>query len=148
MRSVRSEMLSGAIVLSIPVGISLAFPREALRFRALDADKRSPASVAFVRLSADEERVAMRVARTSWQGASGGSRVVWADLSSMALPDEPRHSVLSVGDRVKVSGMKPVMTELTPFLPSVKAPPPVKIAADDETIETRTFSRDELLKID
>ena len=149
MRSVRSELASVLTVMTVPVAIALAFPHDALVFKATPAASGQPASAAFVRLTAAEESLAIRKAKTSWQeGADVAARNLRADVFFPELPEEKFESVMAVGDRRTAYEPKLVCSPLPPFLPSRRAEAPRRIAADGKNEEPLPFSREELLKID
>ena len=146
MRSWRSELVSVAAVLAIPAGIALVFPYDALCFRAAPEKPADPA-VAFVRLSPESERLAMRAARTSWR-VKGGAREMRADLSVAPLPDDGRHPVLSSASR-RAAGPAVSLVECgrIPFLPSCRAERPARIPDGKDVVSKPPFSREELLKL-
>lgn len=145
MRSVRAECLSAAVILSVPLGIVLAFPFGAFRFQA-EEGMRPAARTAFVTLTPEAEQVALRAVRTSWRERKGGARQVRAELLCAKLPDDGRFSVLSVNDRSHLPPLPAVGCERTPFLPSQKALPPSPIAAKTAPVPL-PFPREELLKM-
>jgi len=145
MRSVGSEILSMATVLSIPLGILLSFPIGAFGFRAAER-VRQPPRTAFVTLTPEAERLALRAVRVSWREKAGQARRLRADLLCAALPEDERLSVLSLRDRSRMPEPPEVVCERTPFLPSQKAPPPMPIAAEAAP-EPLAFPREELLKM-
>jgi len=145
LRGVFSELLSMAAVLSIPLGIVLSFPLSPFGFRATEVVRR-PAQVAFVTMSPEAERLALRAVRASWRERVGGVRRLQADLFCAELPEDERMSVLTVRDRSRPPAPPMAECERTPFLPSQKAPPPRPIAAGAETVPP-TFPREELLKM-
>jgi len=144
-KSACGEFLSAAVVLSVPLGIAFSFPFGAFGFRAAE-DVRRPVRTAFVTLTPETERQALRTVRTTWRGKTGAARQMQSDLLAAELPDDRRLSVLSVRDRSCPPPLPAVRCELTPFLPSQKAPPPSPIAAD-RTPEPLAFPREELLKM-
>ena len=149
MRSMRSELVSVLTVLTVPVSVALIFPRDALVFRATPSAPRRPASAAFVHLTAAEESLAIRKAKTSWQeGADDAARNLRANVFFPELPKEKFESVMSVEDRRLTYEPKLVGCPLPPFLPSLRAEAPLRIAADGKNEEPLPFPREELLKID
>ena len=149
MRSVRSELLSVLTVMTVPVAVALVFPRDALVFRATPSASERPASAAFVRLTAAEESQAIRKAKTSWQeGADAAARNLRADVFFPELPEEKFESVMAVEDRRLTHDPKLVCSPLPPFLPSLRAEAPRRIAADGTNEEPLPFPREGLLKID
>ena len=151
MRSVKSELLSVAEVLGLPLMIAAAFPYDAIRFHdairvpvsrnARSADVPT-ASVVFL----DEASVARaeRAARTVSRRGDGDR--VYADLLSLELPPVGNEPMAAAAPR-RVSPALPVVENgIPPFLPSRRAAAPVRISA--ETVKDEpAFSRDELLKL-
>lgn len=149
MRSVRSELASVLTVMTVPVAVALVFPRDALVFRAMPSASERPASAAFVRLTAAEESLAIRKAKTSWQeGADVAARNLRADVFFPELPEEKFESVMAVEDRRLSYEPKLVCSPLPPFLPSRRAEAPRRIVADGKNEVPLPFPREELLKID
>ena len=151
MRSVRSELASVLTVMTVPVAVALVFPRDALVFRAMPSASASerPASAAFVRLTAAEESLAIRKAKTSWQeGADVAARNLRADVFFPELPEEKFESVMAVEDRRLTYEPRLIDCPLPPFLPSRRAEAPRRIVADGTNEEPLPFPREELLKID
>jgi len=144
-RSVFSELLSVAAALAIPVGIVGVFPFGAFSFQATAAGK-CLARASFVRLTAENERLALRAVRTSWQEKGGGARRLRADLLCAELPEDGRMSVLSIRDRSRPPAPPMALCGRTPFLPSQRAAPPLPIKVEN-VAEPPTFSREELLKM-
>jgi len=142
-RSVASEILSAAVVLAVPTAIVASFPFGAFSFRAENGVQRS-VRTAFVQMSPQAERLALRTARTSWQAKGAGARRLQADIFCSELPEEAPQSVLSVRDRSRPPSPPALECGLMPFLPSLKAPPPVPIKAANVT-EPPAFPREELL---
>jgi len=145
LRSFASELLSAAVVLTVPTCIVAVFPFDALEFRASEGVTQ-PVRNAFVRLTPESERLALRSARTSWQEKGVGVRRLQTDIFRVELPEEEPMSVLSVRDRSRPPGMSRIACERTAFLPSLKAPPPILIKSG-KMPEALAFPREELLKM-
>ena len=149
MRSLRHEVLALFDIAVVPVMIALAFPYEAVGFRAETHKPARRTSCAFVVLSEEEERGALAAARTSWQVGVKGVKGLRTDISSGELPPVPIRPVMP--KRLN-GGTSAALAEYAPNVlpPSVAAPDPETIAPDvaDKQEDKRTFSREELLKID
>lgn len=147
MRRTGDEIVTVLMVLAVPLAIFAVFPYDAVRFRAeMPAKERERPVVAFVTLDQKTETAAERAAKATWR-RDGVSRGLHPDLLSSDLPEEPLTPVLSIGARSRPSELPVAVCEPSPFLPSQRAPAPVRIepeAAD----EPLTFPREELLKID
>ena len=146
-KSVRSEVATALAVLSVPAAVAFVFPYEALLFRATEPPRRE-VGLAGVALTADQEAAAMRAAKTSWQVAEGGARRLRAEMPFAELPEAPRTSVLSAGERRRRETLGDMECGPSPYLPSRRAAPPQKIADGAAVAEPPPFSREELLKID
>ena len=145
MRSVRSEFLSVAAVLALPIGIASIFPYGALGFSvsrpAVSSDVRM-ASIVFP----GEEDVArlMRAARTVSRGEGAGRSYV--NLLHSELPGAGESPPVAIVLCRKPDDPPVVENGIPPFLPSRQASAPVRISA--ETVKEKpVFSRDELLKL-
>ena len=145
MRSVRSELLSVAAVLALPIGIASVFPYGAIGFSASRSaavpDART-ASIVFL----GEEDVArvIRAARTVTRGEDAGRSYV--DLLPAELPGADASPTAAIGLRRKPDDPPLVESGISPFLPSRRAFAPVRIPAETAK-EEPVFSRDELLKL-
>ena len=145
MRSVRSELLSVAAVLALPIGIAFVFPSGAIGFSAsrpaVSPDVRT-ASIVFL----GEEDVArvIRAARTVSRGEEAGRSYI--DLLPAELPGAVVSPTAAIGLRRKPDDPSVVENGIPPFLPSRRASAPVRIPAETAK-EKPVFSRDELLKL-
>lgn len=148
MRSLRSEMLTVLIVLAVPAGVALIFPYEVLRFKPVASCERKVLGAALVRLTPTEEEAAVKAAKTTWRLDEGGVRRLRVAMLFGELPEPPHVSVLNVEDRRHSVEWPLVGRGDVPFLPSLKAGPPARIVPDGAAADMRTFSRNELLKID
>jgi len=140
------EFLSVALVLSIPLGVFVIFPFRAFEFRAAEP-VRSPVRAAFVEMTPETERRVLRAARASWREKVGKSRHLRADLFCTELPEDVFRSVLSLCDRTPPPMPPRTGCGWTPFLPSLKAPPPSPVAAGAVEGDGQAFPRKELLKM-
>ena len=145
MRSVRSEFLSVAAVLALPIGIASVFPYGAIGFSvsrpAVSPDVRM-ASIVFP----GEEDVArvIRAARTVSRGKDAGCSYV--NLLPSELPGAGESPAVAIGLCRKPEDPPIVENGIPPFLPSRRASAPVRISAETAK-EKPAFSRDELLKL-
>ena len=145
MRSVRSELLSVVAVLALPIGIALVFPSGAIGF-----SPSRPAASPDVRTAAivfpDEGEIArvIRASRTVSRGEEARRSCV--NLLPLELPGTGESPTAVIGLRRKPDNPPVVENGIPPFLPSRRAPAPVRISA--ETAKERpVFTRDELLKL-
>ena len=145
MRSVRSELLSVAEVLALPLVIAVAFPRDAIRFSASRSARSAgvpTASIVFL----DEASVARaeRAARTVSRHEDGDRAYV--ELLARELPPAGNEPMAAALPRRIPSELPVVESGIPPFLPSRRAAAPVRISA--ETVKDKpAFSREELLKL-
>ena len=145
MRSVRSELLSVAAVLALPIGIASFFPYGAIRFSASHpavSPNARTASIVFL----DEAAVArvIRAARTVSRGEEAGRSYV--NLLPAELPGADKSPMAAIGLRRKPDDPPVVENGIPPFLPSRRASAPVRIPAETAK-EKPVFARDELLKL-
>lgn len=147
MKGLGRELLSVTTVLAIPVGIAFVLPYEAFDFHATAHAAERRSSVAFRWLSPEEETRAMRAAKTSWQGDGESARNRRAEIYFAELPAENFPSVMPVRERSQKIESDIVGCGRTPFLPSRRAAPPVRIDPDGKAEDPLPFSREELLKI-
>lgn len=149
LRSLRHEAISLVEIAVIPVAIALAFPYDAVGFRAEDrAHERRP-SCALVALTKEEERVAIVAARTSWQVGAKGVKGLRTDISSGELPPVPVRIVMPTCPK-RIASAAPAEYTPNALPPTVAAPPPAVIAPDAAAgpAAKQAFSKEELLKID
>jgi hypothetical protein len=150
LRRLRRDILSFAIMASLPTALALVFPYESLEFKPeVNEGEREPVC-AFVVLGEKEERAALAAARTAWQVGSQSVKRLRADLSVADIPPEPVRPVIAV--RPERSGGAVAGGEYIPnaLPPTVAAPAAADIKADAASAEPTkpAFSREELLKID
>ena len=145
MRSVGSEFLSIAAVLALPIGIASVFPYGAIGF-----SPSRPAASPDVRTAAivfpGEEEVArvIRASRTVSRGEEAGRSYV--SLLPSELPEADESPTAVIGLRRKPDDPPVVENGIPPFLPSRRAPAPVRISAETAK-EKPVFAREELLKL-
>ncbi len=149
MRGVRRELLSVAVVLAAVGAVAVAFPYDAVFFRPSPRSART-VFAAFVSLKEGEEVAAMKAAKSSWSGEAGGVRQLRAELFVAEIPEAGNEPALELADRFARVSPPPVAPGLSPYQPSLAAPPPKAIPAEkaDEKEEAPAFSREEMLKID
>ena len=145
MRSVGSELLSVAAVLALPIGIASVFPPGAIGFtpsRPTASPDARTASIVFL----GEENVArvIRAARTVSRGEDAGRSSV--NLLPSELPGADESPTAVIGLRRNPDHPPVVENGIPPFLPSRRAPAPVRISAETAK-EKPVFARDELLKL-
>ena len=145
MRSVSSEILSVAAVLALPIGIASVFPYGAIGF-SVSRPAVSPDTKAASIVFPSEEDVArmIRAARTLSRGGDAGHSYV--NLLSAELPGANESPTTVIGLRRKPDNPPVVENGTPPFLPSRRAPAPVRIPAEKMKDEP-VFTRDELLKL-
>ena len=150
MMGFRRELLSVAIVLAAVVAVAVAFPYDAVFFRPVQRTGRKPVFAAFVSLREGEEVAAMKAAKNSWNAEAGGVRRLRAELFMAEIPEAGNEPAQELADRFARVSPPPVAPGLSPYQPSLAAPPPKAIPAEkaDEKDEAPAFSREELLKID
>lgn len=146
MRSVRSEMATLATVMAVPLAVLLAFPFDAVGFRAAAVETAHPFA-AFVTLTEAQEETAVKAAKTSWIGVSGDYvNSPRADLPFGVLPDSKSAPVLRLSDRPFIGMPAPAPTGPVSYLPSLAAPPPARLPNDPRTDE-QPFTRAELMHL-
>lgn len=146
-RRLRHEIISLVLLLVIPVSILLAFPYEAIGFRAAPPRGARSPSCAFISLTADQERAALKVARSAWQVDAKGVKGLRLELSSGDLPSTPIARVLPV--RAPQEAIRRTVGFAPNLLPpSTGAAAPVKLMSDKELPRGPVFPRAELLEID
>ena len=145
MRSVRSEFLSVAAVLALPIGIAFVFPYGAIGFSAsrpaASPDVRT-ASIVFPD-EADVARV-IRAVRTVSRSEEAGR--FYVNLLPSELPGTGETPMAAIGLRREPDDPPVVEIGMPPFLPSRRASAPVRIPAETAK-EKPVFTRDELLKL-
>lgn len=146
MKSVRSELASMAVVLSVPAVVAAIFPYGALGFRAASSARSGPKACAFVTLTPEAERQAFKSARTSFRRSERDVRWMHADLSADFLPEAALRLDVSVPAVAGPAELPLVKCERVPYLPSAKARPPVRLPPADTDPEL-PFPRGKLLEI-
>lgn len=143
---VRGQLLSLAMVWSVPLGIAAVFPYEAIVFRARgDGEGHVRGRASLVSLSAAQEQSFEQVARTTWR-KEGGANAWRPDLLVDNLPETPCPPVLPIAVRSRPPEPPIAECGVSAFLPSRQAPPPLKIAPD-KVEDAQAFPRTELLKL-
>ena len=145
MRSVRSELLSVAEVLALPLMVAAAFPFGAIGFSASrDAQSAGGPTASIVFL--DEVSVArvMRAART--MSRSEDDSRAYVDLLPAELPPAGNGPAMAIGPRRSPATLPVAECGIPPFLPSRRAASPARIPVE-ATKDAPAFSRDELLKL-
>lgn len=151
MRGGRGSLVSVSVVLAAIGGVAVSFPFDAVSFRPADSRQSKSGFAAFVSLGAEEEAEALKAAKSSWNAEAGGVRRLRADLFYAELPEAGHEPALAFSDRLASSAPGPVEPGLSPYLPSMAAPPPKEIPPDDTAAKegpAPAFSKEELLKID
>lgn len=150
MRSWRSEVLTVSMVMTVPLGIALAFPYRAACFVArTDRVDSDTAFAAFVKLSGEDEAKALSFAKFSWQNENAASRGKPVDLFVGDLPEDDSASpVLGIDSRPH--GERPAVQEsvMPPFRPSRAMGEQKKLPVGERVAEEPFFSKDELLRLD
>ena len=151
MRSVKSELLSVAEVLALPLMIAVAFPCDAIRFHdasrfpdSRDARSADVPTATIVFLDEASVTRAERAARTVSRHGVGDR--VYVDLLSLELPPAGNEPMAAVAPRRISSALPVIENGIPPFLPSRRAAAPIRISAETMKDEP-AFSRDELLKL-
>ena len=146
MRSVSSEILSVAAVLALPIGIASVFPYGAIGFSvSRPAAVSSDAKTASIVFPSEEDVARMiRAARTVSRGEDAGR--FYVNLLSAELPGANESPMTVIGLRRQPDNPPVVENGTPPFLPSRRAPAPVRIPAEKVKDEP-VFARDELLKL-
>ena len=140
-----SEMSSYVSVALVTAAVVFSVPPESIGFRAEPVRTETVPSCAFVTLDAQAEAAFLRKAKETWR-KSGGSRI-YADLVFAELPTEAPEAILPVSARPSLAVPFVAERGRTPFLPSLRAGSPDRIAPEPAP-DVQAFSREELLKID
>lgn len=146
MRSVRHELASVAVALALPVAVAVSFPYGAVGFGAAPCPPK-PACMAFVVLSAAEERAALRAAKTSWQVSASGERRMRVRLPLGDLPEEKLGPSVAFGDMAPRPELPVVRYDVSPWVPSCAAGAAAEMAPSAPVRKEPVFSREELLKV-
>ena len=147
MKGMHGELLSIAAVLAVLLGFAAVFPYEAIGFvpaRDSDAVREGLSSASIVFL--DEAAVARAVRTTRILSRGEGDGRVRADLLAPELPDADPLPMMPLDVRSRSKAPSVVECGIPPFQPSLRAPPPVRIAAEQIRDEP-PFPRNELLKL-
>jgi len=144
----RSELRAMATVLVVTAAVAAAFPYGATGFRATPGSAQTTASVAFVVLTPEAERTAMRIAKGAWQMDASGVRRHRARLPLGVLPEEDGFDAVTIGGRPVSEPPDDIPSGPAPLVPTMAAPAVRALAAPAVEAAERAFSRDELLKTD
>lgn len=147
-RSLRSELVSLALVAVAPAASVAVFPFPALRFGAAEGPGAVPARCAFVSLSEAGELAAMDAARGSWKANAEEVRRLRANLSLTDIPEEPFRPLVSISERARSPGCASLSCALPPLPPTVASPAPERLAREpsDAAKDVAPFSRREMLE--
>ena len=143
MKGLREDILSAAAVLSVPLALALAFPREAICFAASRDAARSKSSDSIVFLDASAAAKALRMTKILPRSERGG---IAADLLPAELPGADAASMTSVDLQRSPARPSVIESGLSPFLPSRRAEAPTRISGG-EAVDELPFPRNELLKL-
>ena len=146
----RGNLLSVAVALASVGGVAVSFPFDAVSFRPQSPGER-PVFAANVSLSEKEESAAMKAAKNSWNAEAGSVRSLRAELRFGELPEVEGEPALGIADRLAWPSPAPVEPGLSPYLPSLAAPPPAVIKPDKDGADESpvpAFPREERLKMD
>ena len=143
MKGLRGDVLSAAAVLSVPLALALAFPREALTFAASQPEKPSVSSDSIVFLDSAAAAGIVRSAKVLPRADRSGM-VLGLLPAELPGPDASMMMALDLGDRAARPSV--VESGLLPFLPSRRAEAPVRIPGG-EAVDELPFPRKELLKL-
>lgn len=147
MRSWRSELLSLALVLAVPVLVVLVFPYQALEFRARMSTETPTRLAAYVTLTAEEEEAAIKAAKTSWRGEGSVNGQTRSELVLGELPAPDSSPVLTIESRTRPEFRQQSQECFPVYLPSQAAPLPNKLPDEGAERAKPAFSRQELLEI-
>lgn len=138
--------VSSAIPVALTVAVLIAvFPDAALRRTAATVAADRP-SAAFVCLDEREEIAVLRRVKDEWR-KGGGERRVEPELLFSELPGTEKPAILPIESRSRPPSPALAEGAVTPFLPSLRAPAPVRTPTAPAA-SGATFSREEMLKLD
>lgn len=139
----RGDVLSVLAVLSVPLALVSAFPREAVGFSASRVPARSEPANSIVFLDASAASRILHAAKVLPRNDRSG---MVADLLPAELPGPDAALMISVDLHERAEPPSVIGSGIPPFLPSRRAAAPVRIPggkADDEL----PFPRKELLRL-
>lgn len=150
-RHLRHELYSLMAVMCAPVAVLALFPYQAIGWKPADVMTGARSKCAFVKLSPSEAAKAVAGARSAMMTQPGASGALFlrADLS-MPEMDEMTLSVSGVEVRSGAPAPAHIAYRDVPLPKSLAALKPATFPAskdDDAAVAKKTFSRDELLKI-
>ena len=146
MRSTRSEILSLATALALPVAVFCSLPYSSSL--VLKEKKRSTSDgfASFVTLTFQQEEQIMKRTKTAHVGdAARNERKL--DLILGVLPDDPPQPLLQTPEISPVRNLSVPPFQFTAYTPSCAAPKSAALKSEPEVSEP-TFSREEMRKID
>lgn len=142
----RGDLVSVLAVLAVPLGLAAVFPREAIGFSAADERPRGrESSVSIVFLDSSSFARAMRSTRILAKHEGGGG-VADANLLPSELPGANMAPMIPMDVHGRPKEPAVVECGVPPFLPSRRAPAPVRIAGGGDE-DALPFPRSELLKL-
>ena len=148
-RSLRSELLPLAAVLSLAFAMYVVVPHAAVVFSPKAAAPRpSTSACAWISLSPEEEAKALSVARSAWQVDPASVRRLRARLLTSNLPLETQLPVLRVADRLRTDSRRDVGYAPSVLPPTLAAPAARAIPMAASSGPLLAFPREELLKLD
>ena len=149
MRGPRGNLLSVAVVVAAIGGVAIVLPFDAMSFRHAAPSGGEACFAAIVTLDEGVESAATKAAKSSWNANAGGVRSMRAELFPDELPEAGSEPALGLADRLGRSVHETVAPSLSPYLPSLAAPPPKAIPAEKaDAAAAPQFPREELLKMD
>lgn len=146
-RSLRSEFLSFLAAMLVPFGIMSVFPYKAVGYNFSPKKEVTRSFASLVFLSEEEEREAIRRARSTWQTSNLSEKGVEIDLSLENLP-ELDTSVTIEDPIVHVSSrsFSSTLSNVPIILPSLAAETPKKVKMAPVENE-KFFGDNDLLKL-
>lgn len=146
MRSARSEVLSLATALALPVAVFCSLPCSSSL--VLKEKKRSPSGgfASFVTLTFQQEEQIMKRTKTTHVGdAARNERKL--DLILSVLPDDAPQPLLQTQEISPVRNLEVPPFQFGAYAPTCAAPRPETLKAEPEKLDP-AFSFDDLLKVD
>lgn len=147
MTSLGREIRAVAIVSAMIVGVVLSFPVSELNFKARSVPSTHAASAAFIVLTAEEEAMALKAAKSAWQSEATATQRMRARLPLGELPEEEVGTVLEFETRA-IDGSCPFKILEYPrpaALPSRAQAPMRRLDPEPEVQPPPAFSRENLL---
>ena len=143
------ELRTVSVVAALTAGVVAAFPLSALDFKARPVAASREASAAFVSLSADEETMALKAARSAWQSEASATQRMRVRLPLGELPEEEAVAPLDLSAEQSFVRVRLPQTDypLPAAVPSMAAEPPQRLAPEPEVPAAPPFSRNDLLDL-